>query len=628
MSGWETRLAAPLRTTSSPPSADQGVSLGTPAKLQSGSRPNRILIVTHDHSTWTLARRLESLGVQVSTLNTGREAVATARAQMPDLILLDLTTLEVAGLSVLRALKKDSLAHVIPVMAFSTPDDVDRRVQCLDDGAADCVVKPFDLAELIARIRGVLRTKGREDLLRRRVSFLEELAASDPLTSLLNRRAFIDRLHLEMERATRSERPLSCMILDIDWFKSVNDRYGHQVGDDVLRQIAKIMLDGRYDEDAMCRYGGEEFVWLLPGVDSEALLERAEWLRQTIAETEIPTSEGSFRISISIGASTYQFKEHGRVSAHLLLEQADTALLEAKKQGKNRVIFRPPLPPESSGEETPGPESIEGPQAEGRGGHPSMGVDSERRMGPAGEPTDGWEAGKEARIQEELRTLLRSSVKVLTAALEAKDPETMTHCHRVANTAVAIAMELELPPQEVERIRLASLVHDIGKLAVPETILRKPAPLTPEEWEILKRHPARGASMLQEAKSFSHLVDLVLYHQESYDGTGYPDGLAGREIPMGARIIRVADTFDALTSDRPYRPRKTLEEAKAELRRMTGSTLDPEVVESLLRLLATMSPIDMQITMWREGGPFADLLAPEGRGQEADSLWITPHGRI
>jgi HD-GYP domain-containing protein (c-di-GMP phosphodiesterase class II) len=157
---------------------------------------------------------------------------------------------------------------------------------------------------------------------------------------------------------------------------------------------------------------------------------------------------------------------------------------------------------------------------------------------------------------------------------------------------------MKLPTEEVERIRLASLVHDLGKLAVSDTILLKPTPLTSEEWAIVKKHPERGAAMLQEARAFSDLAELVLYHQESFDGTGFPSGLAGCEIPLGARIIRVADAFDALISDRPYRSRKELAEAKADLRQMAGTALDPKVVESLLRLLATIRPVDRQITAW------------------------------
>jgi putative nucleotidyltransferase with HDIG domain len=213
---------------------------------------------------------------------------------------------------------------------------------------------------------------------------------------------------------------------------------------------------------------------------------------------------------------------------------------------------------------------------------------------------DVWHDRAEAR--RDTLAVLHSSIKILTAALGARDAGTVAHCQRVASTAVALAMELGLAPDEVERIKLASLLHDIGKLMIPEAILQKPGSLTPAEWEVVRQHPERGAAMLQDAEPYRHLVDLILYHQEAYDGTGYPDGLAGRDIPLGARIIRVADTFDAMTSDRPYRPRKSLEQAKLELREMAGRALDPNVVEALLRLLQTMAPLDVALTMRREDG--------------------------
>ncbi|OFX33633.1 MAG: hypothetical protein A2Z07_04795 [Armatimonadetes bacterium RBG_16_67_12] len=600
---------ASIHTPSGAQPADIGSGFGAAAALQFGSRPARILIVTDEHSVRALQRRLESLGARVRAQSTGREVIAAVREHAPDLVLLDLALPGLGGSRAIRALKKEPATHAIPVIVVSASNDVESRVECLDEGASDCLTRPISHAEVIARIRVILQAKAREDLLRRRVNFLENLAASDPLTSLFNRRAFDDRLHLEMERAARTGQPLSCLILDIDWFKAVNDQYGHQVGDDVLRQIAKIMVDGRREHDAMCRYGGEEFVWLLPATDQATLVERAEWLRGAIEDTEIPTAEGSFKISVSIGASTYQLSEHGRLSAHLLLEQADTALLEAKKLGKNRVVFREPAPEEAREAHLAEVEDAEGPSAAPRVATAPPDGDSERHVRAGAESTDTW--GRHVRLQEEIRVLLNSSIKVLTAALAAKDSDTMSHCHRVACTAVAVAMEMGLPAQEIERVKLASLIHDIGKLAIPEPILSKPAPLTAAEWEIVKKHPERGAAILQEARSFSHLTDLVLYHQESFDGTGYPDGLAGREIPLGARIIRVADTFDALTSDRPYRPRKSLEDAKAELRHMAGAALDPAVVNTLLRLLATMTPLEMQLTMRRDDGLLADPAPPQ-----------------
>ncbi len=206
----------------------------------------------------------------------------------------------------------------------------------------------------------------------------------------------------------------------------------------------------------------------------------------------------------------------------------------------------------------------------------------------------------DARAQVESREFMMSAVNALTAALEAKDPYTRGHSQRVANNAVALAEALGLPPDEVERIRWASLLHDIGKIGTPETILRKRGPLTDEERAVMHLHAERGASILQEFAPFRSLVPYVRYHQEAYDGRGYPEGLAGEAIPLGARIIRIADTFDALISDRPYRRGRTVTEAMGELRAMAGHALDPHLVDVFLQLLQVKPPFDVQLRLWRE----------------------------
>jgi diguanylate cyclase (GGDEF)-like protein len=311
-------------------------------RLRVGLHPGRIVVV--DPATWVrrTLRKLEQFGAQVETLEGPERLMELAREFRPDIIILGGAT--PGAWELLKELRAHPATHTVPVLFLLDRSDVRGRVRALEEGAVDCLTTPFYYAEVLARVEKALQIKGREDALRQRITFLEELATSDPLTSLLNRRALEEHLYLEMERAARNGHPLSCLILDIDWFKEINDRYGHKVGDDVIRQLAKVVLERKRDRDVVCRYGGEEFVWLLPGVDKTLAMEMADLVRRAVSEIDIPTGEGSFTITISVGVSTYQWGEHGRQSAEGLLERADQALYQAKQQGKNRVVYLdPPL---------------------------------------------------------------------------------------------------------------------------------------------------------------------------------------------------------------------------------------------------------------------------------------------
>ncbi|MDR7532476.1 MAG: diguanylate cyclase [Armatimonadota bacterium] len=311
------------------------------AKLDMGGRPPRLLIVDDEPGILDLLRRrLEALGCEVAVLPGGSGVVGHAREHAPDLVLLDVMMPDVDGFTVCQQLKADAQTRDIPVVLMTARTEVASRVRGLELGAHDYVGKPFETAELIARVRAALRVKHLQDQLKQANARLERLATSDPLTDLPNRRTFDDQIFLEMERARRSGQVVSVIMLDLDRFKHINDVHGHQVGDDVLRQVGRLLAQRRRVTDLVARYGGEEFVWVLPGAKAQDAVELAEWVRRAIAEMAVETPQGRVRCTISAGVATYDPAEHGPVGATTVLETADMALRDAKATGRNRVVFR------------------------------------------------------------------------------------------------------------------------------------------------------------------------------------------------------------------------------------------------------------------------------------------------
>jgi diguanylate cyclase (GGDEF)-like protein len=353
------------------------------------------------------------------------------------------------------------------------------------------------------------------------------LALTDPLTGLGNHRHFHERLQRELAYADEHGGMVSLCFLDIDDFKRVNDQFGHPAGDRVLSQVASRLRQG----GESFRLGGDEFAVLLPRMDERLALGTARSIVERIAETELGKSGA---VTVSAGVAT--FPQHGR-ERDSLIRLADGALDWAKEHGKNQV----------------------------RLARADVAELSEFRRVASG-------ADRVARFR---------AAASLARAVDSRDAYTGSHSERVATMAAQIAEQLDLTVDEIELTRLAGSLHDLGKLAIPEEILRKPAGLTDPERLVLERHPQIGYRML-ESLGVDPIADWVLHHHERWDGHGYPDGLKGNEIPLGARIIFVADAFDAMTSDRLYRAALTFDEAVAEVERCSRTQFDPEVVAAFL----------------------------------------------
>jgi diguanylate cyclase (GGDEF)-like protein/putative nucleotidyltransferase with HDIG domain len=361
------------------------------------------------------------------------------------------------------------------------------------------------------------------------IAGLADAAHRDALTELLNRRGFEEVFDMELERARRAEAPLSLIVGDLDRFKRVNDEHGHSGGDAALRRVADTINSSKRGFDAAARIGGEEFALLATESDEHGAYMLAERIREEI-ETE---GDG---LTISFGVATFPL--HGG-SPEALLRAADQALYAAKRLGRNRTVI-------SSAE-------VAGILARTARGHEDA--------------------------QVELAALLS-----LAEALDVRDTGSVSHCHRVGRLAELTARELGLSPDTVERVRLAGMLHDIGRVGIPDALVHKSGPLTDEEWALVRGHPETGARMV-ETTHFDDIRSWILHHHERPDGRGYPNGTTWSEVPLEARILGVADAYEALTSDRPYRHALTLEAAAELLRRGAGRQFDAQVVDALLRVV-------------------------------------------
>jgi diguanylate cyclase (GGDEF)-like protein len=361
------------------------------------------------------------------------------------------------------------------------------------------------------------------------------LALTDPLTGLGNHRHFHERLQHELVEAQARSTAVSLCLIDVDDFKTINDRFGHPVGDRVLSQLAARLRQGGEG----FRLGGDEFAVLLVGYDQREARTAAASVVERLASVSL---DGGGEITVSAGVATYPSQGVGRDE---LIRLADSALYWAKEHGKNQVrVYRPDV----------------------------VELAELKRLASG--------ADKAARYR---------AAASLAKAVDARDVYTGSHSERVADLAARIAVRLGLGDEHVELTRLAGSLHDLGKLAIPEEILRKPGPLTEPERLVLERHPQIGYRML-ESLGVAPVAEWVLHHHERWDGAGYPEGVSGDAIPLGARIIFVADAYDAMTSDRVYRPRLTAEDAVVELRRCAGTQFDPAVVAAIAEELGHSEP--------------------------------------
>ncbi|MCA9173082.1 MAG: diguanylate cyclase [Planctomycetales bacterium] len=372
---------------------------------------------------------------------------------------------------------------------------------------------------------------------------LERLATRDPLTGSLNRRSFFERFESEWNIAKRYERPLSVMMVDVDFFKSINDTYGHGMGDEVLRQVASTLQSTAREADIVCRYGGEEFAVLLPMTTIDEAASAAERMRVALERLKFP----NFTITASLGVAMCSADlEQPQES----LDRADKCLYVAKRSGRNQVVRWDQVPEDlvvdeskvSRTKEVPEPDAVSVPY---------------------------------------------HAVTALISALAYRDQRTAAHCRRVADLCVFTAEGL-LSLKECYTLEVAALLHDIGKIGVPDSILLKPGALTDEEWQVMRRNDTIGKEIIRASFASPKLTAIVSNYQMHYAGAPDRAGAPiGNELPLGARILAIADAYDAMTTDQVFREGCTPSEAFAELRRCAGTQFDPELVERFITTMGT-----------------------------------------
>jgi diguanylate cyclase (GGDEF)-like protein/putative nucleotidyltransferase with HDIG domain len=415
----------------------------------------------------------------------------------------------------------------------------------------------------------------------------QEQAITDGLTGVKTHRFFMEALSAEWKRSTRAGRAFALVLMDLDRFKFVNDFYGHLEGDLVLQRVGHILETNCRRSDVVSRYGGDEFVILMPETNMEHARQLATKLRGWVSADPLLREKN---ISASFGIACYPL--HGATPQELI-QVADASMYLSKHQGGNAVSTADHFDPNEAKKWkrdvleaylgvtlkrlfATGPEAFEEIYSRLKQFTESL---------AATEGADGAAASCAEEGPQALPQAVLDTVTSLAFAIDAKDHYTQGHSQKVSAYAALIAEAMGMTELQVEEIRLGAVLHDIGKVAIPENILNKNGPLNPDEWETMKSHVTFGAKILEPLTPLSRIREMVLHHHEFFDGSGYPEGLAGENIPLGARIITVADAYDTITSDRTYKKARTSADGLAELERCANAQFDGNIVAVFVRAM-------------------------------------------
>ena len=380
---------------------------------------------------------------------------------------------------------------------------------------------------------------------------LKRLVIKDPHTGLYNHRYFKEIIETEFYRTKRYNQMLSMIFIDIDYFRSVNDAYGYKFGDLILKQFADRLKKSVRMHDYAVRFGDEEFIIILPGSSKSGALELGQRISNSIKMFVFGRGKNTVRLRVSMAIVSYP--EDGMSRSSEFIEIADKILNKAKEFGGDRICTVSDM-------------------KDGSFAHDKITTTKHLKQ-------------KLAKLTKKSNQSSVESIFAFAKTIELKDHYTGNHVERTVYYANEIAKRLRLPAEDIKLIEQASMLHDLGKIGISEKILLKKGPLTRKEFNKIKNHPKIGVDIIRPIQFFHGLLPLILHHHERWDGKGYPFGLKGSEIPIGARIIAIADVYEALISDRPYRKALPKKEALRIIKENSGKQFDPKIADVLIEVL-------------------------------------------
>lgn len=514
----------------------------------------KILIVDDDVSMCeTLADTMQSLGYDTDSTTHAAQAREKLNKIFYNILMVELKLPDGGGLDLLRYVKK--INQQTMTIIFTGQASLESSISALNEGAFGYLQKPLNIEEVKILISKALKIQQLSLENKELLSKLEELSLKDVETEVYNHKYLIERLNSELVRAKRYALAISVVMIDVDYFNSINDLYGHACGDKILKELAKYLKQFVRGMDIVTRYGGEEFVIILPDTDKQSAVCFAERLLNDIENHIFDQQDKKLKLKVSIGIANFPEDDSCISESYNILHLVDKAVFIAKERGGGRLV------------------TLDGKEVEKYTGGTQENVENMKQ--------------RLSKIEKRMHQTFLESIYAFAKTIEAKDCYTGEHCEQMVSLVVAIGKKLNLSENEMDNLKHAAMLHDLGKIGIPDEILLKKEKLTDDEYAIIKKHPQTGAEIIRHLHFLKDVSPIVLYHHERFDGLGYCSGLKGKEIPLGARIIAIADVYQALTSDRPYRKAYSIEEALKILKDGSGTQFDPEIVKVFLEIIET-----------------------------------------